>query len=364
MRPLVRGGFRTVVAVLAAVAIVGSLGWMFWFGLRPANWVSERTQWANQQVRASLVAVNEVVRAAGERPNVLVMNYNDVDDPETRANSAYGWAKTYTNVFRTGLPGDVARQSVTYLGTVPNFLAGEETVGASDGYNRASTEHFDELGRRREEFTEDPVVFLIGQYYGGLCNDGACPEDDPATPDVNEKTEAQAANLQAALDAGGAVEVGPDVYVLTGDGLWTPPDDVVAAANARATAEAARFEDHPSAFADPAAHADRAARAPRAGRAARAPRDAFLRRRHRGRARRDRARDVLRDDPALGRSRVLAVWRRPAHDHEGMGGGGGRGRPRRGPRVRGRDDPRAVPRRSRGSSTGSSRSSRRWTSPS
>ena len=251
VRPLVRGGFRTVVAVLAAVAIVGSLGWMFWFGLRPANWVSERTQWANQQVRASLVAVNEVVRAAGERPNVLVMNYNDVDDPETRANSAYGWAKTYTNVFRTGLPGDVARQSVTYLGTVPNFLAGEETVGASDGYNRASTEHFDELGRRREEFTEDPVVFLIGQYYGGLCNDGACPEDDPATSDVNEKTEAQAANLQAALDAGGAVEVGPDVYVLTGDGLWTPPGDVVAAANARATAEAARFEDHPSAFADP-----------------------------------------------------------------------------------------------------------------
>src|SRR6185436_17517722 len=97
--------------------------------------------------------------------------------------------------------------------------------------------------------SEDPVVFVIGQYYGGLCNDGACPEDDPATTDVNEKTEAQAANLQAALDAGAAVEVGPDVHVLTGDGLWTPPADVVDAAHSRATAEQQRFAEHPSAFA-------------------------------------------------------------------------------------------------------------------
>jgi MFS family permease len=212
--------------------------------------VSERTQWANQQVRASLVAVNEVVRAAGDRANVLVMNYNDVVDPETRANTAYGWAKTYTNVFRTGLPGERTAASVTFLGTVPDFMAGERTQGASAGYDRASSEHFAELERRLEELPEDPVVFLIGQYYGGLCNDGACPADDPAT-DENERDAAEAANLQAALDAGSAVEVGPDVYVLTGDGLWTPPTDVVDRAHARASEEAVRFADHPSAWANP-----------------------------------------------------------------------------------------------------------------
>jgi MFS family permease len=250
VRPLTRGTLTKVVAVLAAIAIGGSLAWMFWYGIRPANWVSEKTQWANQQVRASLVAVNEVVAAAGDRANVLVMNYNDADDPETQANTAYGWAKTYTNVFRTGLPGERARNSVTYLGTVENFLAGERTEGASVGYDRASTEHFDELGRRLEEFPTEPVVFLIGQYYGGLCNGGACPADDPDT-EVNEKDEAEAAALQAALDAGQAVEVGPDVYVLTGDGLWTPPAEVVDRAHERASAEAAFYADHPSAFENP-----------------------------------------------------------------------------------------------------------------
>ena len=54
------------------------------------------------------------------------MNYLDSDDPATGTNTAYGWAKTWTNVFRTGLPGDAAERSVTYLGTIDNFLAGAD----------------------------------------------------------------------------------------------------------------------------------------------------------------------------------------------------------------------------------------------
>ena len=47
-----------------------------------------------------------------------------------------------------------------------------------------------------------------------------------------------------------AVEVGPDVYVLQGDGLWTPPQDVVTAAQAAADDARVTFENHPSAFAN------------------------------------------------------------------------------------------------------------------
>jgi MFS family permease len=153
-------------------------------------------------------------------------------------------------VFRTGLPGESAKYSVTYMGTIENLLAGEQTIGASEGYNRATAEHFAEYQRRLEEYPEDPVVFVIGQYYLGRCNGGVCAEDDPAT-EVNEKDESEEALFTAALEAGNAVEVGPDVYVLTGDGRWTPPQDVVDAAHQAASAEAARFEDHPPAWANP-----------------------------------------------------------------------------------------------------------------
>ena len=41
-------------------------------------------------------------------------------------------------MFRTGLDGDQVGQQVTYLGTVERFLAGEQTVGRSEGYNDAT----------------------------------------------------------------------------------------------------------------------------------------------------------------------------------------------------------------------------------
>ncbi|HEX6130525.1 MAG TPA: hypothetical protein VF044_02285, partial [Actinomycetota bacterium] len=254
---------RVAAGALVAVVVAGSLGWMLWDGLQH-RWVSEENQWANQQVRTSLAAVHEVVGAAGERPVVLVVNNTDVDD-ETGTNTTYGWAKTYTNVFRTGLTGDQAELQVTYLGTVENLRAGRETTGRSEGYDDAAFRHFCELvgsearpdcleepgdpaieGRLRR-FPEEPVVFLIGQYYGGVCNGGACEPDDPATEEDELRASEQRRFEETVADA---VEVGPDVYVLQGDGWWTPPDDVVA--DARAAADEARvlFEDHPGPLAD------------------------------------------------------------------------------------------------------------------
>lgn len=249
---------RVLVGGLAAILVVGSMSWIMWDGLQ-RRWVSDTNQWANQDVRTSLAAVHEVVQDAGVRPNVLLVNYLDTDDPATGTNTAYGWAKTWTNVFRTGLPGDAAERSVTYLGTIDNFLAGTPTTSSagSQGYDDIARQHFCEafwpsdaeclagdekkpadFVPRFEEFPEEPVVFLIGQYYEqGLCN---------GIPNCTEDQRQQM--LDDAFTKG--VTIGPDVAVLTGDGLWTPPADVVQAAQAAATAKQAELQNHPGAFAD------------------------------------------------------------------------------------------------------------------
>jgi Major Facilitator Superfamily len=241
---------------LAAVLIVGTMGWIMYDGLQ-RRWVSDTNQWANQDVRTSLAAVHEVVVDAGVRPNVLLVNYLDSDDPKTDTNTAYGWAKTWTNVFRTGLPGDAAERSVTYLGTIDDFLAGEPTTSTagSQGYDDIALQHYCEAfpGKgdlcatqdqpagfvpRFTEFSEPPVVFLIGQYYEqGLCN---------GIPGCTEEQRAQM--LQDAFAQG--VPIGPDVAVLRGPGLWTPPPDVVHAAEVAATSKGEDLQNHPGPFAN------------------------------------------------------------------------------------------------------------------
>ena len=132
----------------------------------------------------------------------------------------------------------MVKYHVTYLGTAENFLAGERTTGASEGYNDASQKHFDELQTRLQDYPEDPVVFLIGQYYKGLCNGAR------SAPTRSSRSAAVGAGLDA-------IEVGPDTYVLQGDGLYTPPQDVVDRAEAAAVAEQTRLENHPGALANP-----------------------------------------------------------------------------------------------------------------
>ena len=248
-------GRARVVGVLGAALVVASLGSVLYDGL-DRRWVSEENQWANQAVRTSLAAVNEVVTAAGsERANVLVVNRDDGDDPVDGTNVGYGWAKTYSNVFRTGLPGEALERSVTYFGTLEHFLAGEPTTSTSgsEGYDDAAASHFceafggpgalcdpdakkpDDFLPRFEEFPDDPVVFLIGQYYGGLCNGVAdCSADleQQALADVTSQ----------------GVEVGPDVFVIEGEGLWSPPPEVVERARSAAAEEAAKFDAHPGAL--------------------------------------------------------------------------------------------------------------------
>jgi MFS transporter len=230
-------GRERLVGLLMSVLVVCALGWVLVDGLQH-RWVTQSNQWANQAVRTSLSAVHEVVVAAGERPNVLVVNYDDTDIASQRTNTAYGWAKTYSNVFRTGLPGEAVKYSATYLGTVTNFLADVPTTGPSEAYTETARSHFDELQVRRRTYPAPPVVFLIGQYYGGLCNGVSSCTDEVRARSVAEATD-------------GAIKIGSDVYVVQGPGLYTPDVALIDRARDAGSRAAAQFLDHPPATANP-----------------------------------------------------------------------------------------------------------------
>ena len=211
--------------------------------------------------------MHEVVEAGGERPNVLLVNYRDTND-ETGTNTAYGWAKTWSNVFRTGLSGDAAERSVTYLGTIDNFLQAQATTSRADsqGYNDIARQHFCEAFwpsdqeclqgdekkpanfiPRFQEFPEAPVVFLIGQYYvQGVCNGVESCTDEQRQQLLDQATQ-------------NAIPIGPDVWVLqgafsggteNGTQLWTPPAEVVAQAEADANAKQQELDNHPGPLAN------------------------------------------------------------------------------------------------------------------
>src|SRR5262249_3559824 len=162
-------------------------------------------------------------------------------------------------VVGTGRAGDAAERSVTTQATTENSLAHEPTTSSSGshGYDDAARQHFCEafwpsdqvclrgdetkpagFVPRFKEFPEEPVVFLIGQYYAqGLCNGiPGCTEDQRA---------------QMLHDAfGQGVAIGPDVAVLRGPGLWTPPADVVQAAESAATAKGEALQNRPGPLAN------------------------------------------------------------------------------------------------------------------
>ncbi len=210
-------GAAKIAGIVASLLIVGALGWVFSDGLSH-RWASEKAQWIDEDARISLAAVHEVALDAGVRPNVFVANFGDTA-------TAYGWAKTFTNILRTGLPGDKAQYSSTYFGALENYLAGQPTVGKDAGYTQTSKDYFGEVQAQAAKTPGDPVVFLVGQFYKGNVD------------------------AQAALDAG--VSIGPDVSVIAGPGYYTPPADVVQRAQAAAAEEKAHLDDHPGPLGNP-----------------------------------------------------------------------------------------------------------------
>ncbi|MGH2637589.1 MAG: hypothetical protein ACRDHU_15775, partial [Actinomycetota bacterium] len=208
-----------VAGVVASLLIVGSFGYVWVNGREAAQWADPDNQWIDQPTRTALSAARAIVEhEPDDTPIVFVVNFGDTYQ-------SYGWAKTFTNVSRTGLPGDAVKRSMTYFGEVDDLLANRPTVLTDETYNKMSRGFHDELTALREEYTGEPVVFIIRQFNDGTVNEELLDSGDPSL-----------------------LALGDDVAVLTGAGLATPPPEALEDARAAEAEVADFYADHPGAL--------------------------------------------------------------------------------------------------------------------
>ena len=219
---------RILAAGLAALLVFGSLGWLFFDGV--AEPVGQRGEPVGQPGRAHVAGRRQRGRRRGryapERAGRELRRPGR--DSSRRTPGTAGPRPTRTSsapdcpARRSNARPPTSARSTTSWRANRRRPAGER--GLRRHLDRALVRDLRRSRRRRAtpttrspttssrgstEFPEDPVVFLIGQYYGGLCN---------GVEDCSADTEQQL--LDEATAQG--VEVGPDVYVIEGDGLWTP----------------------------------------------------------------------------------------------------------------------------------------------
>ncbi|HET7235201.1 MAG TPA: MFS transporter [Actinomycetota bacterium] len=214
-----RDGAAKIAGVIASLVIVASFGYIWVNGREAAQWADADNQWIDQPTRTALEATRAIVEGESEQsPIVFVVNYQD-------AYQAYGWSKTFTNVSRTGLPGDAVKRSMTYFGSVEDFVADRPTQLTDETYNKMARGFHRELGELRQEYTGAPIVFLVRQFNEGTGN-------------------------EELLDAGGddLIILGDDIAVVTGEGLTTPSTASLEAARAAEAEVAAFYADHPGIF--------------------------------------------------------------------------------------------------------------------
>lgn len=212
-----REGSRRVLGVVGSLAIVGSLVFVFFAGRSATLWASPENQWISQPTRVAMSAAGAIVEREPGHPIVFIENFGDLY-------SAYGWAKTYTNVSRGALPGDAAARVFNYFGSVENFLAGQPTELTDPTYNKMSRGFNHWMQENLKDYQLDPVVFLIREF-NGTTDNNALLDQDPAP--------------------GYLLKISDDVSVVTGPGLLTPGQDVIQAAQEAEARTAADIENHP-----------------------------------------------------------------------------------------------------------------------
>jgi hypothetical protein len=219
-----RSGTARTAAMVAVIAIVASMGFVWASGRQASQWARPDNQWIDQPTRTALSAASAVVQREPDHPIVFILNYAD-------AYQSYGWAKTFTNVSRTGLPGDAVKRSMSYFGDVKDFLADRPTQLTDPTYNKMSRGFFAEVHQLERKYPQAPVVFLMRQFNRGTAN--ASLLDQPA-------------------GTKGLVTIGKDIAVVTGPHLAIPSPETLAAARAAEARTAALYADHPGVLGNPA----------------------------------------------------------------------------------------------------------------
>jgi MFS family permease len=206
-----------VVAVLGVALLVGAMVFVWVRGRDASQWANPSNQWIDQPTRTALSAASAVVAREPGRPIVFILNFGDTYQ-------AYGWAKTFTNVSRTGLPGDAVKRSMSYFGSVQDFLASRPTELTDPTYNKMSRGFFAEVQALERTYPQPPLVFLVRQFNGNTENASLLNQEPP--PDY-------------------LVRIGEDIAVVTGTNLATPSAETLDAARAAEAATAALYADHP-----------------------------------------------------------------------------------------------------------------------
>jgi sugar phosphate permease len=214
-----RDGATRAAGFVAIGLVVASFGYIWVNGRQAAQWADPDNQWIDQPTRTSLSAARAIVEnEPADTPVVFVVNFGDTYQ-------SYGWAKTFTNVSRTGLPGDAVKRSMTYFGDIASMRVGEPTVLTDPTYNKMSRGFAHQVELLRERYTAPPVVFLVRQFNEGTGNEELLDSGDPSL-----------------------VKLSDDIAVVTGDGFATPSPAAVDDARAAERTVAAFYADHPGIF--------------------------------------------------------------------------------------------------------------------
>ncbi len=214
---------RRLVAAVGLAAIVAAFAFIWVRGRDASQWANPNNQWIDQPTRTALAAASAVVEREPNRPIVFILNYGDTYQ-------SYGWAKTFTNVARTGLPGDAIDRDFSYFGSVEKFLQNEPTVLSDPTYNKMARGFYDELRRGLKRYSAPPIAFLVRQFNGHTDNT-ALLDTTPTPPNL--------------------IKISNDLAVVTGPNLTTPSPEALAAARRAERQTAALYANHPGPFGDP-----------------------------------------------------------------------------------------------------------------
>jgi hypothetical protein len=228
---------------VGVVLVFASIGYVFWNGFHTSQWSSQENQWIDQDTRVALAAARTVVEnESADHPVVFLENYQD-------QSTAYGWAKTYTNVARTGLPGTAEARSYAYFGDVQSLLQNQPTELTNPNYNKISRGFYSLLSEGEQRYSGDPIVFVVREFNKGTDNEKLLDSSTAAA--ALGSSAAQGGVTTGTTPAPGVEELGPNVAVLTGPELTTPSAATLQAARAAEQQQTIAIQDHPSAFANP-----------------------------------------------------------------------------------------------------------------